>query len=156
MFFGLPTTLQPFTRFFAVVSAWAHSPEVCLLGYLNDWFFLASLEREDKQTVQSLSSNCHIRGIVITKEELGIVSSQTAKYFSMTIDTVADMVFPSLPRVVNFMSVVKSFSSHGSALTGGFRSPVFAQATGPSRSSAVALCSGISRRISSPRQSSLA
>ena len=77
------------------MSEWALSPEVCLLGYLDDWFFLASLEREAKQTVQSLSSNCHIRGIVITKEELGIVSLQTAKYFGMTIDTVADMVFPS-------------------------------------------------------------
>ena len=131
VFFGLSTALQPLTRFFAVVSAWAHSPGVCLLGYLDNWFFLASLEREAKQTVQSLSSNYHIRGIVFTKEELGIVSSQPAKYFGMTIDTVADMVFPSLTRVVNFMSVVKSFSYHGSALTGGPRSPVFARATGP-------------------------
>ena len=75
VFVGLSTALQPFTRFFAVVSAWAHSPEVCLLCYPGDWSFLASLEREAKQTVQSLSSDCHIRGIVITKEELGIVSS---------------------------------------------------------------------------------
>ena len=101
VFVGLSTAPQPFTRFFAVVSAWAHSPEVCLLGYLGDWFFLASLEREAKLTVQSLSSTCHIREIVITKEEVGIVSSQTAKYFGMTIDIMADMVFPSLTRVVN-------------------------------------------------------
>ena len=56
VFFGLLTALQPFTRVFAVVSAWAHSPEVCLFGYLGDWLFLASLGREAKQTVQSLSS----------------------------------------------------------------------------------------------------
>ena len=111
VFFGLLTALKPFTRVFAVVSAWAHTPEVCLLGYLDDWLFLASLGRETNQTVQSLSSNCHIRGIVVTKEDLGIVSSQTAKCFSMTIDTAAIMVFPSLTRVVNFMSVVKSFLS---------------------------------------------
>ena len=109
VFFGLSTALQPFTRVFAVVSAWARSPEICLLGYRDNCFFLASLEREAKQTVQSLSSDCHFRGIVITKEELGIVSSQTVKCFGMTVDTVADLVFPSLTRVVNFMSVVKSF-----------------------------------------------
>ena len=155
VFVGLSTALQPFTKFFAVMPAWAHSPEVCPLGYLGDWFFLASLEREAKQPVQSLSSNCHIRGIVITKEELGIVSSQTAKYFGMTIDTVADMVFPSLTRVVNFMSLVKSFSYHGSALTGGPRSPVFARATGPSPSSSVAVSAVASRDELVPRDSPL-
>ena len=50
--FGLSTTFQPFTRVFAVVSAWERSPEVCLLCYLDDCFFLVSLEREAKQTVQ--------------------------------------------------------------------------------------------------------
>ena len=154
VFFGLLTALQPFTRVFAVVSAWAHTPEICLLGYLDDCFFLASLEREAKQTVQSLSSDCHFRGIVITKEELGIVSSQTAKCFGMTFDTVADMVFPSLTQVVNFMLVVK-FSYHGSALTGGPRSPVLARATGPSRSSSEDFCAVASRDELVPRDSPL-
>ena len=43
------------------------------------------------------------------------------------------------------MSVVKSFSYHGSALMGSPRSPVFARATGPSQSSSVALSAVASR-----------
>ena len=78
------------------------------------------------------------------------MSSQTVKYFGMTINTVADMVFLSLTRVVNFMSVVKSFSYHASVLTGGLRPPVFARATGPSRSSSIALST-----VAIPRDSPL-
>ena len=83
------------------------------------------------------------------------MSPQTVKYFGMTVDTVADLVFPSLTRVANFMSEVKSFSYHGLALTGGPRSPVFARATGPSRSSSVALSAVASRDELVPQDSPL-
>ena len=60
--------------------------------------------------VQSLSSCYHTRGFVVTKEELGIVSSQTAMCFGISIDTVAHMMF-RLSRGITFMSVVESFLS---------------------------------------------
>ena len=107
--FELSTTLQVFTRVFAVVSAWAHSHGIRLLRYLDDWLVLSSSEREAKQAVQSLLSLCHTLGIVINENKLDLVPAQTAKYLGMTIDTEASKVFPSLARVEKFLTVAESF-----------------------------------------------
>ena len=84
--------------------------------------------------IQSLSFNCHTREFVVTKEELGIVSSQTAMCFGVSIDTVAGHGVPSLSRGVTFMSVVESFLSNLS-FDGWSSSPVVAWGTGPSQPS---------------------
>ena len=107
--FGLSTAPHVFTRVFAVVSAWAHSHGIRLLRYLDDWLVLSSSEREAKQAVQSLLSLCHTLGIVINEKKSDLVSSQTAKYLGMTIDTEAGKVFPSLARVEKFLTVAESF-----------------------------------------------
>ena len=52
---------------------------------------------------------CHTLGIVINEKKSGLVTSQTAKYLSMTIDTEAGNVFSSLARVKKFLTVVESF-----------------------------------------------
>ena len=73
------------------------------------------------------------------------MSSQTAKFFGMTIDTVADMVF-SVSDTSRYLHVGgEEFSYHGSALSGGPWSPVFARVTGPSRSSSDAFSAVASR-----------
>ena len=90
--FGLLTASQVFTRVFVAVSAWAHSHGIRLPRYLDDWLVLSSLEREAKQSVQSLLSLCRTLGIVIS-EKSDLVPSQTAKYLGMTIDTEAGKVF---------------------------------------------------------------
>ena len=94
--FGLSTAPQVFTRVFAAVSAWAHSHGIRLLRCLDDWLILSSLEREAKQSVQSLLSICRTLGIVINEKKSDLVPSQTAKYLGMTIDAEAGKVFPSL------------------------------------------------------------
>ena len=91
--FGLSTAPQVFTRVFAAMSAWAYSQGIRLLRYLDNWFILASSERETKQSVQSLLSLCHIFGIVINEKKSDLVPSQTAKYLGMTIDTEAGKVY---------------------------------------------------------------
>ena len=103
--FGLSTAHQVF----AVVSAWAHTHGIRLLGYLGDWLVLFSSEREAKQAVQSLLSLCRTLGIVINEKKSDFVPSQTAKYLGMTIDTEAGKVFPSLARVEKFLMVAESF-----------------------------------------------
>ena len=108
LYFGLSTAPQVFTRVFAVVSAWALSHGIKLLHYLDDWLVLSSSEREAKQAVQSLLLLCRALGIVIN-EKSDLVSSQTAKYLGMTIDTEAGKVFPSLARVEKFLMVAESF-----------------------------------------------
>ena len=70
---------------------------------------LSSSEREAKQSVQSLLSLCRTLGIVINKKKSDFVLSQTVKYLSMTIDTEAGKVFPSLARVEKFLTVAESF-----------------------------------------------
>ena len=107
--FGLSTAPQVFTRVFAVVSVWAHSHEIRLLRYLDDWLVLSSSEREAKQAVQSLLSLCRTLGIVINEKKSDLVPSQTAKYLGMTIDTEAGKVFLSLARVEKFLTVAESF-----------------------------------------------
>ena len=94
--FGLSTAPQVFTRVFAAVSAWAHSHGIRLLRCLDDWLILSSLEREAKQSVQSLLSICRTLGIVINEKKSDLVPLQTAKYLGMTIDAEAGKVFPSL------------------------------------------------------------
>ena len=84
------------------MSAWAHSHRIRLLRYRDDWWILASSEQEAKQSVQSLL------GIMIN-EKSDLMPSQTAKYCSMTIDTEAGKVFPSLARVEKFLTVAESF-----------------------------------------------
>ena len=106
--FGLSTAPQVFTRVFAVVSACAHSHGIRLFCYLDDWLVLSSSEKEAKQAIQSLLSLCRTLGIVID-EKSDLVSSQTAKYLGMTIDTGTGKVFPSLARVEKFLSVADSF-----------------------------------------------
>ena len=107
--FGLSTAPQVFTRVFAVVSAWAHTHEIRLLRYLDDWLVLSSSEREAKQAVQSLLSLCHTLGIVINEKKSDLVPSQTAKYLGMTIDTEPGKVFLSLVRVEKFLTIAESF-----------------------------------------------
>ena len=109
MCFGLSTAPQVFTRVFAAVSGWAHSHGIRLLCYLDDWLVLSSSEREAKQAVQSLLSICRTLGIVINEKKSDLLSSQTAKYLGMTIDTEAGKVFPSLARVEKFLTVAESF-----------------------------------------------
>ena len=46
---------------------------------------------------------------MINEEKSDLVPSQTAKYLGMTIDTEAGKVFPSLARVVKFLTVAESF-----------------------------------------------
>ena len=108
MCFGLSTAPQVFTRVFAVVSEWAHSHGIRLLHYLDNWLVLASSEREAQQAVQSFLSLCRTLGIVMN-EKSDLVPSQTAKYLSMTIDTEAGKVFPSLASVEKFLTVTESF-----------------------------------------------
>ena len=96
MCFGLSTAPQVYSRVFAVVSAWAHSHRIRLFRYLDDWLVLASSEREAQQAVQSLLSLCRTLGIVINEKKSDLVPSQTVKYLSMTINTEAGKVFPSL------------------------------------------------------------
>ena len=91
------------------VSAWAHTHGIRLLRYLDDWLVLSSSEQEAKQAVQSLLSLCRTLGIVINENKSDLVPSQTAKYLSMTIDTEAGKVFPSLARVEKFLTVAESF-----------------------------------------------
>ena len=107
--YGLSIAPQVFTRVFAVVSAWAHSYGIRLLRYLDDWLVLSSSEREAKQAVQSLLSLFRTLGIVINEKKSDLVPSQTAKYFSMTIDIEAGKVFPFLVRVEKFLTVAESF-----------------------------------------------
>ena len=45
LYVGLSTTPQVFARVFQVVSARAHSREICLLRYLDNWLLLASSPR---------------------------------------------------------------------------------------------------------------
>ena len=152
--FGLLTAPQVFTRVFAAVSAWAHSHGIRLLQYLDDWFILASSEREAKQAVQSLLSLCRTLGIVINEKKSDLVPSQTAKYLGMTIDTEAGKVFPSLARVEKFLTVAESFCAMtlpGSALAGGPRSPGLARAAGSSRSPSDALFAVASQGSLVPR-----
>ena len=140
--FGLLTAPQVFTRVFAAVSAWAHSHGIRLLRYLDDWLLLASSEREAKQAVQSLLSLCHTLGIVITEKKSDLVTSQTAKYLGMTIDTEAGKVFPSgASREIPDGSgeLLYHGRSPGSALVGDPWSPGFARAAGSSRSPSDAL-----------------
>ena len=87
--FGLSTAPQVFTRVFTVVSAWAHPHGIRLLRYLDDWLVLSSSEKEARQAVQSLLSLCRTLGIVINEKKSDLVTSQTAKYLGMTIDTEA-------------------------------------------------------------------
>ena len=107
--FGLSTAPQVFTRVFTVVSAWAHPHGIRLLRYLDDWLVLSSSEKEARQAVQSLLSLCCTLGIVINEKKSDLVTSQTAKYLGMTIDTEAGKVFPSLARVEKFLTVAESF-----------------------------------------------
>ena len=107
--FGLLTAPQAFTRVFAAVSAWAHSHGIRLLQYLDDWLILASLEREAKQSVQLLLSLCHTLGIVINEKKSDLVTSRTAKYLGMTIDTEAGKVFLAMEQVEKFLTVAESF-----------------------------------------------
>ena len=119
--FGLSTAPQVFTRVFAAVSA------IRLLGYLDDWLVLASLETSAKKNVQDLLSLCH-----------SLVPSQTANYLGMTIDTGAARIFPSHARVEKFLLVADTFCTM-SALAGGFRTPGFAGEVGSSQSTLNAL-----------------
>ena len=91
------------------MSAWAHSRRIRLLRYLDDWLVLSSSEKKAKQAVQSLLSLCHTLGIVINEKKSDLVPSQSAKYLSMTINTGAGKVFPSLARVEKFLSVAERF-----------------------------------------------
>ena len=74
---------------------------------------------------------------MINKKKSDVVPSQTAKYFSMTIDTEAGKVFTSgASREIPDGSgeLLCRGRSHGLDLAGGPRSPGFARAAGPSRS----------------------
>ena len=66
-------------------------------------------EQEAKQAVQSLLSLCRTLGIVINEKKSDLVSSQTAKYLDMTIDTKPARFFPSLTQVEKFLTVAESF-----------------------------------------------
>ena len=109
--FGLSTAPQVFTRVFAAVSAWAHSHGIRLLRYLDDWLVLSSSEKKAKESIRELLSLCHTLGIVINEKKSDLVPSQSAKYLSMTIDTGAGKVFPSLARVEKFLTVAERFCS---------------------------------------------
>ena len=107
--FELLTAPQIFTRVFAAVSAWAHSHEIRLLRYLDDWLVLAFSESEAKKNVQDLLSLCHSLGIVINEDKSDLVPSQAANYLGITIDTGATKIFPSLARVEKFLLVAETF-----------------------------------------------
>ena len=106
--FGLSTAPQVFTRVFAAVSAWAHSHGIRLLGYMDDWLVLASLEVEAKRNVQDLLSLCHSLRIVIN-EKSDLVPSQTANYLGMTIDTGPPGFFCPLHGSRNFCQWQRCF-----------------------------------------------
>ena len=141
--FGLSTAPQVFTRVFAAVSAWAHARGIRLLRYLDDWLVLSSSEKKAKESIRELLSLCRTLGIVINEKKSDLVPSQSAKYLSMTIDTGAGKVFPSLARVEKFLAVAERFLfnaiSPSSALAGDLGSPGFAGAVGSSRSTSDAL-----------------
>ena len=152
--FRLSTAPQVFTRVFAVVSAWAHSHGIRLLRYLDDWLVLSSSEKEAKQAAQSLLSLCRTLGIVINEKKSDLVPSQTAKYLGMTIDTEAGKVFPSsASREIPGGSgeLLYHGRSPSSALASDPRSPGFARAAGPSRSSSDALLAVASEDALVPR-----
>ena len=77
--FGLSTAPQVFTSVFRAVSVWAHSHEIRLLRYLDDWLVLASSEAEAKRNIQDLLSVCYSLGIMMN-EKSALVPSQTANY----------------------------------------------------------------------------
>ena len=106
--FRLSTAPQVFTSVFAAVSAWAHSHEIHLLRYPDDWLVLASSEAEARWNVQDLLSLCHSFGIVINEGKLDLVPSQAANYLGMTIDTGLPGSF-RLARVKKFLSVAETF-----------------------------------------------
>ena len=109
--FGLLTAPQVFTRVFAAVSALAHSCEIRLLRYLDDWLVLSSSEKKAKESIRELLSLCRTLGIVINEKKSDLVPLQSAKYLGMTIDTGAGKVFPSLARVEKFLTVAERFCS---------------------------------------------
>ena len=107
--FRLSTAPQVFTRVFATVSAWAHSHEIRLLRYLDDWLVLASSKMEAKKNFQDLLSLYSSLGIMINEEKSDLVLLQTANYLGMTIETGSARIFLSLARVEKFLSVAETF-----------------------------------------------
>ena len=82
------------------------------------------------------------------------MSSQAAMCSGVSIDTVADVVFPSVTsRYLHVGGGELSFQD--TVLTGGPRSPVVALETGPSQPSSDAFSTGASRDEFIPRDSSL-
>ena len=105
--FGLSTAPQVF----ATVSAWAHSQEVRLLRYLDDWLVLASTEARARQHVRDLLSLCNSLGVVLNREKSDLSPSQSVEYLGMTIDTVAARAYPTLPRIDKFIATARKFLS---------------------------------------------
>ena len=149
--FGLSTAPQVFTRVFAAVSAWAHSPGIRLLRYLDDWLVLSSSEKKAKQAVQSLLSLCHTLGIVIN-EKSDLADCEVPLYehryrcrqgFSVSG---ASREIPIGSGEILYYGI-----SPGSVLVGDPWSPVFARATGSSRSSSDALIAVASEDALVPR-----
>ena len=153
--FGLSTAPQVFTRVFTAVSAWAHSPGIRLLRYLDDWLILASSERETKQSVQSLLSLCHTLGIVINEKNSDLVPSQTAKYRWHDHRYRGRQVFSvaGASREIPDGSgeLLYHGRSPGSALAGDPLSPGFARAAGSSRLPSDALSAVASQGALVPR-----
>ena len=63
--FGLSTSPQVFTRVFTPVSAWAHSVEIRLRQYLDDWLVLADSIPELRVALDRIFRLCQDLGIVV-------------------------------------------------------------------------------------------
>ena len=109
--FGLSTAPQVFTRVFATVSAWAHSCEVRLLRYLDDWLILASSEAKTRQHVSQLLSLCHSLGIFINEQKSDLSPSRSVEYIGMTIDTISARALPTEAQIQKFLTVARNFLS---------------------------------------------
>ena len=121
---------------FTVISSWAHSRRIHLLGYLNDWLILAFSKVQLKYDLERLLTLCQELGIVVNRDKSKLVPVQQITYLGMLIDSVATRAFPTEGRIDKFRDLANSFlsgCSRSSYMASSFGTYVSPKETCPSR-----------------------
>ena len=94
---------------FAPVSAWAHSVEIRLRRYIDDWLVLADSVSELQEALNRILKLCQDLGIVVNFKKSDLEPKNRAKYLGLVLDSVLLRAFPTEARITKFMEVSATF-----------------------------------------------